>query len=134
MKFAYARLVTQNVAALAQFYQQVTGIIPVGSDDYVEFHTSGGTLSISSKRSVDLFNAGAAEPAANHSAIVEFEVDDVDRERARLDGKIQNFVLEPTDQPWGNRSMLFRDPDGTLINFFSRKTIPACKSTSNRLM
>jgi hypothetical protein len=26
--------------------------------------------------------------------------------------------MEPTDQPWGNRSMLFRDPDGNLINFF----------------
>jgi catechol 2,3-dioxygenase-like lactoylglutathione lyase family enzyme len=26
--------------------------------------------------------------------------------------------LEPTNQPWGNRSMLFRDPDGNLINFY----------------
>ncbi len=25
----------------------------------------------------------------------------------------------PTDQPWGNRSMLFRDPDGNLINFYA---------------
>jgi hypothetical protein len=22
--------------------------------------------------------------------------------------------------PWGNRAMLFRDPDGNLINFFSQ--------------
>jgi catechol 2,3-dioxygenase-like lactoylglutathione lyase family enzyme len=25
----------------------------------------------------------------------------------------------PTDQPWGNRSMRFRDPDGNLINFYA---------------
>jgi catechol 2,3-dioxygenase-like lactoylglutathione lyase family enzyme len=30
-----------------------------------------------------------------------------------------SIVLEPTDQPWGNRSMLFRDPDGNLVNFFA---------------
>jgi uncharacterized glyoxalase superfamily protein PhnB len=23
-------------------------------------------------------------------------------------------------QPWGNRCMVFRDPDGTLVNVFSR--------------
>jgi hypothetical protein len=28
--------------------------------------------------------------------------------------------MEPTDQPWGSRSMLFRDPDGNLINFFAQ--------------
>jgi uncharacterized glyoxalase superfamily protein PhnB len=30
-------------------------------------------------------------------------------------------VLPPTTQPWGSRSMLFRDPQGHLINVFSRK-------------
>jgi hypothetical protein len=29
-------------------------------------------------------------------------------------------VLEPTTMPWGNRSALFRDPDGNLVNLFSR--------------
>jgi uncharacterized glyoxalase superfamily protein PhnB len=68
---------------------------------------------------VDLFNAGAAEPAANRSVILDFQVKDVDRERSRLSELIDGFVLEPTDQPWGSRSMLFRDPDGNLINFFA---------------
>jgi hypothetical protein len=84
MELAYARLVTRDVPSLALFYQAVTGIAPVGSDDYVEFKTTDGALSLSSKRSVDLFNAGAAEAAANRSAIVQFEVEDVDRERVRL--------------------------------------------------
>jgi catechol 2,3-dioxygenase-like lactoylglutathione lyase family enzyme len=43
----------------------------------------------------------------------------VDQERARIGAIIGEFVQEPTNQPWGNRSMLFRDPDGNLINFFA---------------
>lgn len=29
------------------------------------------------------------------------------------------IVLKPTTQPWGNRSQLFRDPDGNLVNLFA---------------
>jgi len=68
---------------------------------------------------IELHSAGAARARANRSMVLDFEVEDVDRERARLEGLVNKFVLEPTVQPWGNRSMLFRDPDGNLINFFS---------------
>lgn len=119
MRLAQARLVTTNVPALSRFYENVLRVVAIGSEDYMEFRGPGSTLAISSKRSVDLFNAGAAEPAANRSVILDFQVDDVDCERARLAALVGQFVLEPTDQPWGSRSMLFRDPDGNLINFFS---------------
>jgi uncharacterized glyoxalase superfamily protein PhnB len=119
MKLAYTRLVTKDVSALAEFYEQILEIMPVGSEDYAELRTCGSTLAISSKRSVDLFNAAAAEAAANRSVILDFQVADVDKERSRISELVGNFVLEPTDQPWGNRSMLFRDPDGNLINFFT---------------
>ena len=94
--------------------------MPLGSDEYVELRTGGCVLSIVSKRSVDIFSAGAAEPAANRSVILDFEVEDVDREYSRLEQLVSEFVSRPQDQPWGNRSMLFRDPDGNLINFFAR--------------
>jgi uncharacterized glyoxalase superfamily protein PhnB len=68
---------------------------------------------------IDLHSAGAATARSNRSMILDFEVADVDREHARLQSLVDKFVLEPTTQPWGNRSMLFRDPDGNLINFFS---------------
>ncbi|HXH66016.1 MAG TPA: VOC family protein [Candidatus Limnocylindrales bacterium] len=125
MKLAQARLVTDNVPALARFYEEITRIAPIGSEDYVEFRTPGTTLAISSKRSIDLFSAGAAQPAANRSVVLDFEVEDVDKEWYWLRTKIPEFVLEPTDQPWGSRSMLFRDPDGNLINFFApvRRTV-----------
>jgi len=125
MKLSHARIITRNVPDLARFYQQITGIAPVGNDDYQEIRTPAGTLAIGSQRSMELFGAGAAVPASNRSAIIEFQVEDVDRERARIATVVRQFALEPTNQPWGNRSMLFRDPDGNLINFYTPKRQPA---------
>ena len=123
MKFSSLRIVTKDVPALAAFYENLTGASPGGPpeyrSDYVEFQTSGAILAICSQRSVDMQNAGATSPASNRSAILEFEVEDVDAERSRLGPVVKEWVLEPTTQPWGNRSMLFRDPDGNLINLFT---------------
>jgi len=119
MKFAHARIVTQDVPALVRFYQELTGMTPVGDDRYTELHGPQLSLAISSQRMIDLHSAGAATSRSNRSMILDFEVADTDKEHARLRSFVNKFVLEPTTQPWGNRSMLFRDPDGNLINFFS---------------
>jgi uncharacterized glyoxalase superfamily protein PhnB len=119
MKFASVRLVSTDVPALAAFYHLVTGVTPFGVDDFMEAEIGPITLAICSERSVARSNAGAAVAAANYSAILEFVVDDVDAEYVRLAGVVSDWVQEPTDQPWGNRSMLFRDPDGNLVNFFT---------------
>ncbi len=66
-----------------------------------------------------LFGTGSAEPAANRSAILEFLVDDVDAEWERLREDLNEVVTEPTTMPWGNRAVLFRDPDGNLVNLFT---------------
>lgn len=122
MKLSSIRITTADVPTLALFYEIVTGIPPVGNADYVEFETPGATLVLCSQRSVDTHNAGAATPAANRSVILEFPVSDVDAERLRLGSVKINWVMEPTTQPWGNRSMLFHDPDGNLINFYTPTT------------
>lgn len=119
MKFASTRIVTEDVTALAAFYQRITGVAPVGNEDFVEIRTAGAVLAICSRCLVDQDNAGAAVAGANGSVILEFEVADADADRERLDYEAVEWVLEPTTQPWDNRSMLFRDPDGNLINFYT---------------
>ena len=68
----------------------------------------------------------APTPGRSHPVIVELRVDDVDAARkrlARLDPEsMPEIVLEPTDMPWGNRSMILRDPDGGLVNLFAPVT------------
>lgn len=43
-------------------------------------------------------------------------------EHERLRGAVDSRVNEPTDMPWGNRSLLLRDPDGDLVNLFTPVT------------
>ena len=61
------------------------------------------------------------------TAIIEFRVDDVDWEYRKLKTVISDVVQEPTTMPWGNRSLLFRDPDGNLVNFFTPVSAEAIK-------
>jgi uncharacterized glyoxalase superfamily protein PhnB len=69
-----------------------------------------------------MLGAAAPKPGGESSIIVEFLVDDVDVQFARLRPHLADadVVLEPTTMPWGNRSALFRDPDGNLVNLFTR--------------
>jgi hypothetical protein len=49
----------------------------------------------------------------------------VDGVHQNLADFVEDFVTEPTTMPWGNRSLLFRDPDGNLVNFFTSVTTAA---------
>ncbi|OBI02894.1 VOC family protein [Mycobacterium scrofulaceum] len=120
MKFVSTRIITADVNRLVGFYETVTGVPAVwGNELFAEIPTPVGTLAIGSDKTVPLFAAGSAEPAANRSAIVEFMVDDVDAEYERLRGHVGEVVTEPTTMPWGNRALLLRDPDGNLVNLFT---------------
>lgn len=126
MKFASVRLVTGDPASvdtLVSFYARLTGISatrPV--PDFAEMRFAGLVLAISTERMVQQFNSGAARAAANRSAILEFEVDDVDALYQRLGEATLDTAMPPTTMPWGNRSLLLRDPDGNVVNVFSRPT------------
>jgi predicted enzyme related to lactoylglutathione lyase len=120
MNLVSIRIITDDVARLTEFYERVTGLSARRyTPDFAEVVTPGATLAIGSTGTVRLFGEGSAEPAANRTAIVEFRVDDVDAEFARLGEVLGDVVQAPTTMPWGNRSLLFRDPDGTLVNLFT---------------
>jgi len=117
------RVITDDVSRLVEFYEHVTGM-PVhwSTPVFAELQTPAGTLAIAGTQTVALFGAGSARPADNHTAIIEFLVDDVDAEYDKLKQLVSDYVNEPTTMPWGNRSLLFRDPDGNLVNFFTPVT------------
>ncbi|OLT16059.1 glyoxalase [Actinomadura sp. CNU-125] len=123
MDFVSIRVITGDVARLVEFYETVTEMRAAwATEDFAEIRTPAATLAIAGTRTVPLFAPGSARPADNHSVIVEFRVDDVDRVYEKLTGSVIDFVNEPTTMPWGNRSLLFRDPDGNLVNFFTPAT------------
>ncbi|MET7551838.1 VOC family protein [Streptomyces sp. NPDC005479] len=123
MDFVSLRIITGDIARLVEFYEKATGVQAAWStEDFAELKTPSATLAIGSTRTVPPFAPSAARPADNHSVIIEFLVDDVDRVHGNLTGFVADFVNEPTTMPWGNRSLLFRDPDGNLVNFFAPVT------------
>lgn len=121
MKFASVRIVTRDVDRLVAFYERLSGIEAIRpADGFAEMRFEGATLAISSEHLIMLFNAGAAIAAKNQSAILEFEVADVTAVSDRMDAAETNIVMPTKVMPWGNRSLLLRDPDGNLVNLFSR--------------
>ena len=128
MNFVSIRIITADIKRLARFYEQITGIsVTMYTEDFGELKTPACTLAIGSTRTLQLFGGDVARPAANHTAIIEFRVDNVDHEYERLKKVCSEFVQEPTTMLWGNRSLLFRDLDGNLINFFTPVSAEAIK-------
>lgn len=120
MKFASVRVVTDQFDTLVDFYARLAGVEPLRrAPGFAEIPLEGCTLAISSREIIDKVNGGAIVPKSNRSLMLELQVDDVD---ARLEqaSALAEIVQPPTTMPWGNRSMLLRDPDGAIINIFSR--------------
>jgi len=130
MNLISIRVITADVQRLVNFYEHITGKSLIKyTEDFAELQTGVATLAIGSTRTLQLFGgndiAGAAQ---NRSAILEFKVADVDGEYSRLADFLQpHIVQKPTTMPWGNRSLLFRDPDGNLVNFFTPVSAEAIK-------
>ena len=123
MELVQARLVTEDVAGLAGFYQRLVGTAVPLNDYYVE--VPAGPMSVGfSRRRFTEYCADAAqcrEPGQPpREVILDFMAGDVDAEYRRIAALGVDWVLRPATQPWGSRSMIFRDPEGHLVNVFSR--------------
>ncbi|MFD5468389.1 VOC family protein [Kitasatospora sp. NPDC127059] len=123
MDFVSIRVITGDVARLVGFYERATGARAVwATEEFAELRTAGATLAIAGAATVALFAPGSARAADNRSVITEFLAADVDRLAEDLAGVAAEVVAGPATMPWGNRSLLVRDPDGNLVNFFTPVT------------
>ncbi|MBN9085940.1 MAG: VOC family protein [Reyranella sp.] len=127
MNLKQSRLVTEDVERLTGFYEMLTGAkAEVLNAGYVEFqHNPCAGLAIVATTVTRVYGADTLAAAANRSLVLDFEVDDVDAEYARLKPKVADWVQPPKTMPWGTKSILFRDPDGNLINMFTDPRQPA---------
>jgi uncharacterized glyoxalase superfamily protein PhnB len=122
MKFASTRLIAADIRAMVGFYEMVTGLkadwlAPV----FAEIVTPGATLAIGAAETVALWQDGSAEPGANRTAYIEFQVADIDADYERLKAKVP-LVHALKMLPWGNKTFQFRDPEGTAVSLYMPAT------------
>ena len=132
MKLASTRLIAGDVKSMVAFYEMVTGrqaewLAPV----FAEIVTPGAALAIGAAETVALWKEGSAEPGANRTAYLEFQVEDIDAECERLKDKVE-LVHELKTMPWGNRTFQFRDPEGTAVSLYMPFTDAAKQRFASR--
>lgn len=112
-------LITRDVHRLRDFYQDVFQVQTEASDSFVAFEPVGVPLTLFHTEGMEQMAPGSTQGAGSGNAVLEYEVEDVDQEYARLLELNVPIVKPPTTQPWGLRSVWFRDPDGNVVNFFA---------------
>ena len=119
MRFNGICIVTQNVDRLCAFYREILKLEPEGGNIFEIIPTEGAVLSIFSSERMEKMASGSLKGAGYGGCTIEFEVEDVDREFERLKALNVEIVKPPTTQPWGRRSVWFRDPDRNIVNFYT---------------
>jgi uncharacterized glyoxalase superfamily protein PhnB len=118
MKLASTRIIAADIKGMVAFYEMVTGLkadwlAPV----FAEIVTPSAALAIGAEETLALWAEGSARSKDNHSAIIEFQVADIEAEYQRLKDKV-TLVGDIQTMPWGNRTFQFRDPEGTLVSLY----------------
>lgn len=122
MELVQSRFVTDDVTRLAAFYASLVRADVVLNDYYVEVPAGAASVGFSRRYFTEYREDQTACPQCPQhgtQTILDFQARDVDAEYPRIAGLGVDWVTGPTTQPWGNRSMIFRDPAGNLINVFS---------------
>ena len=132
MKLASIRIIVRDIKTAVAFYERVMQqeaewLAPV----FAELVTPAATLAIGSLETVKLFREDSLEAAANRTAVIEFQVEDVVAEFERLRHDVE-VVLAPKMMPWGNLTAQFRDPDGSLVALYTPVTEEAKRRFSSR--
>ncbi|HEX6527984.1 MAG TPA: VOC family protein [Streptosporangiaceae bacterium] len=136
MELVQCRIVTDDVGPMAAFYAGLVGVDVPLNDYYVEIQAGAASVGFS-RRGFTGFRADetarSVEPAwasgrgvesawasGRGQVVLDFLTGDADAQYPRIDAMGVEWLMPPKTQPWGSRSMIFRDPEGHLVNVFSR--------------
>ncbi len=122
-------LITSNVARLSEFYAEILEADVLGDDVFASVSVPGTALSFFSVTGMERMVPGSVRSSGNGACTVEIRVGDVDQTWERLRSRGIELVKPPTTQPWGRRSVWFRDPDGTIVNCYREVDEPGDPAT-----
>jgi uncharacterized glyoxalase superfamily protein PhnB len=121
MELIQCRIVTGDVAGMAAFYASLVETDVALNEYYVEVPAGAASVGFSRCRFAGFCNGAAVDSALEPGQVIlDFQTDDADRQYPRIAAMGVEWVTPPRTQPWGSRAMIFRDPEGHLVNVFSR--------------
>jgi uncharacterized glyoxalase superfamily protein PhnB len=123
VKLAQVRFVSTAIEPIATFYAALLGVSVPLNEHYLEMPAGAASVGFSRVGFTEDRGPHATCPAGlaarDKEIILDFTADNVDVEHLRIADLGVTWVMPPTTQPWGRRSMLFRDPGSHLINVSS---------------
>jgi lactoylglutathione lyase len=116
----YTVIFTRNMCAMREFYESVMEF-PVGrtlGEAWIEYRVGSNVLALTAYG--NLFSDTPPPPGAL-SLQMAFRVPPpmVQECAAAFEANGIRPVLPVTDQPWGHRTVFFRDPDGNVLEIFA---------------
>lgn len=116
----YTVILVRDMGAMRDFYERILGF-PLARElapNWIEYRVGANVLTLARPSRL----AGdAPTPPGSASLQLAFKVAvaDVDRCAAELVQHGVALVEPPTDQPFGHRTLFFRDPDGNLLEIYA---------------
>jgi catechol 2,3-dioxygenase-like lactoylglutathione lyase family enzyme len=116
----YTVIFVRDMEAMRRFYEKVMGFKPGGElgDSWIEYRVGSNTLALT--RYGGLFN-DIPPPQGVLGLQMAFRVapDQVAECARELEAKGVKLAYPVTDQPWGHRTLFFRDPDGNVLEIYA---------------
>jgi catechol 2,3-dioxygenase-like lactoylglutathione lyase family enzyme len=116
----YTVILVRDMAAMRAFYGDILrfSLLRELSPGWIEYQIGGNILALSRPYRTA---KDAPTPAGCASIQLAFQVaaPDVDRCADELLRHGVDLLEPPTDQPFGHRTLFFRDPDGNLLEVFA---------------
>ena len=116
----YTVILVRDMAAMRRFYEGVLrfSLTRELSAGWIEYQIGGNTLALS-RPGRTAKDAPTPKGSASLQLAFKVAVDDVDRCADELARNGVDLLEPPTNQPFGHRTLFFRDPDGNLLEVYA---------------
>lgn len=116
----YTIIFARDMPTMRHFYETVMGfpVLRILGDSWIEYRVGSNTLALT-KHGLIFNDAPPAQGALSMQMAFRVAPEIVGQCAAALQAKGVELVSPLKDQPWGHRTIFFRDPDGNVLEIYA---------------